>query len=66
MSTLYIRVTRDKYELPTAVADTIVELAEICGTTKNSISSYMSHSKANGRWCRYRRVEIDDDEEELI
>ena len=35
---VYMKVTRDEYELPVAVADTVVELAKICGVKVNSIS----------------------------
>lgn len=64
MNTLYIRVSHDEYEFITAVADSLEELAKICGATKNSIASHMSHSKAKGAWCKYRKVEVDDDEAE--
>lgn len=64
---LYIAVSRDKYELPEAVADTIQELAQMCGATANSISSYMCHARQKG-WtrCKYIKVEegTDDGDQE--
>lgn len=40
-----MKVTKDKYQLPLAVADSASELAEICGTTRNSVVSTISHYK---------------------
>ena len=59
MAHVYIRVTKDKYRLPIAIADTARELAEITGANMGSI--YTSISKGNG--C-FEKVEIDDLEEE--
>lgn len=64
MKTLWIKVTKDQYEFPLAVADTIEELAQICGSTKNNIASLMSHAKADGRWCQYQKIEIDEEGDE--
>lgn len=35
--TVYMRVSRDKYELPEAVSDSIVELANMCHINWRSI-----------------------------
>lgn len=59
---VYMKVTRDKYELPVVVADTISELARICGVKANSISKQLwcsKHMSKNDR-CIYVRVKIDD------
>lgn len=56
---LYLRVTRDKYELPEAVADSIKELSEMTGIKRNSIRSLLSHKRKG--WCR---VEFDESEKE--
>lgn len=58
--TLYIKVTKDKYELPVAVADTVVELAKMVGTTEQSIYSSMSHAKVRGQNSPYKKVEIEE------
>jgi hypothetical protein len=58
---LYICVTRDKYELPVAVADTQDELARLCGVSKATIASALSHQR-HGRWgSHYKEVEVEDD-----
>lgn len=64
MKTLWIKVSRDPYEFILAVADTPAELAQICGVTKNTIISSMSHAKEDGRWCQYQKIEIDEEEKE--
>ena len=60
---LWIKVSHDKYELPLAVGETLEELAEMCNTTKNAIttSRYHYHIGRIG-FTPYRKVEIDDDE----
>lgn len=54
-----MKVTKDKYELPVAVADNAVELAGIVNTTANSISSSICHG-----YGTYVKVVIDDEESE--
>ena len=61
--TLYIKVTSDEYELPLAVGDTVRELANMLGVKSDSIYSQMSHSKHNGYFCSYQKVEVDDEDE---
>lgn len=58
---LYIRISKDKYELPIAVAETVQELANMCGVTRNTIYTMMSRYGALGKWCPYRKVEVEDD-----
>lgn len=47
MNCVYMEVTKDKYELPVAIADTISELSQITGASNNTISSTISHGKYN-------------------
>jgi hypothetical protein len=61
---VWLMVTHDKYELPIAVADTALELSMIVGCSENNIHASRSHSKTKGVWTPYRRVEIDDDDEQ--
>ena len=61
--TLYIKVTSDEYELPLAVGDTVRELAKMLGVKSDSIYSQMSHSKHNGYFCSYQKIEVDDEDE---
>ena len=62
---IYIKVTRDRFEHIIGLADTIGELAKECGTTQNSISSSMSHARTGREWTPYRRVWIEEDDEEV-
>ena len=52
---LYIRTTRDKFELPVAVADTPKELGMMTGRSSASVLSLISH-KTPG----WQRVEVED------
>lgn len=47
--TIYMKVTRDKYRLPVAVADSPKELAALCGVSPNAIYSGFSHEKREER-----------------
>lgn len=58
---LYLEVTKDKYELPIAVADTADELAEIRGTIKNAVLSGISQEKRGHARSRFKRIVVDDD-----
>lgn len=59
---VYMKVTKDKYELPVAIADTALELAEICGTTRTNILSAIINAKKRGQNSVYKKVEIEEDE----
>lgn len=58
---VYMEVTADEFELPIAVADSAGQLAKMCGTTKGTIFSLISHEKAGVQKSKYKRVEIEDD-----
>ena len=62
---LWIKVTNDEYELPVAVADSLEELAQMCGIKKESIIQMLSRVKHHKylKWSCYRRVEIEEDED---
>lgn len=51
---LYIATTRDKYELPIAVADSVTELAEMLGMSPRSIACLMTPSHQKDRKGFYR------------
>lgn len=61
--TLWMKVTKDKYELPLIVAASLTELANICGVSKGSISSSIYHNIHDGVKTCYRKVEVEDDPE---
>lgn len=56
---IYMKVSEDKYQLPIAIADTVVELAKMCGTKPNCISSCISHAKKKNNKTSYIKVEVD-------
>ncbi len=56
---IYMAVSRDKYELPFAVADSAAALARILGVKKNTILAAICHGTRG-----YIRVEIPDEEAE--
>ena len=51
-----MKVTKDKYQLPIAVADTAAELARMVGVKPGSLYSMRSHGVKE-----YVRVEVDDE-----
>ena len=56
---LYIKVTRDEYELPLVVTDSAQEMAEKENTTVNAIYSAVAHYEAGRSNGSYRRVYLD-------
>ena len=56
---IYMRTTKDKYQLPVAVADSPKELAKMLGTTPGVVRSCICLKKLG--WCK---VEIPDEEME--
>lgn len=59
---LYLKVTKDKYELPVAVADSPRELAKMIGVSRDTIFSALSHVKAGQvRSSTYKIVEVEDE-----
>lgn len=60
--TLWLQITPDKYEHPVAIADTAGELARMIGVKPNNIHSAMSQARKKGCWCKYIKVEIEEDD----
>ena len=56
---LYLKTTKDKYELPLAVAESAGELAKMLGTSKNVVFSSINH-KRRGWYV----IDVDDEEEQ--
>lgn len=60
---VYMKVTKDKYELPLAVADSPAELAAMTGDSIKTIWSAVSRAKhrSNPKYKNHRflKVEID-------
>lgn len=60
---LWLMVTKDKYELPIAVADTAPQLAQVTGCSENLIRSSATRQK-NGQWKYSRFVQVEITEED--
>ena len=59
-----MQVTRDKYELPVAVADTETELARKVGVKRSSIHGAIANAKRrNQSRCIYVRVPVEEVED---
>lgn len=62
---VYMKVTKDEFELPLAVADTPTELARITGDNLGTINSTLSRAKTGNnpkykyKFRKYVKVEID-------
>ncbi len=56
----------ENYDLPLGVFDTAEELAGYVGIKAKSVHETMSRYNREGKPCRYIRVEIDDEEEEMV
>jgi hypothetical protein len=60
---LYMKVTKDKYELPEIVCDSAKELAEICGVKRDTIYTAISNYKqGRSNFSIFKKVEIGDDD----
>ena len=53
---IWMKVTKDKYEFPVVMASTARELAELCGTTEDSIHSAIYHARTRGYRSQYVKV----------
>lgn len=63
MRYLYLKVTKDKYELPLCVADTMEKLANKCGVTKGAIAKSLFDVKHGViKQSQYKRVELIDND----
>lgn len=61
MEVVYMKVTKDKYELPVAVADTADALAKICGVSVSTVRSSITREKKGFVNSSYKKVIIDDE-----
>lgn len=57
---LYMKVTRDEYELPLAVADTQQRLAEMLGVSVSTIANALYQAKKTGGSSVYKEVEVEE------
>lgn len=60
---LYIWQSKDEYELPLFVTDSLEELARVCGRSKMQILSLISKKNSGEvKRCAFDRVTIEEDE----
>lgn len=59
---IYMMVTRDKYELPMAVADSAWRLAQICNVNVRTVRHGIE-SRQRGGWSKYVRVRTREKED---
>lgn len=62
--TIYMKVSKDEYELPEAIADSAVELAQMLGIKAQSVYDSMKHVKSRGSKSPYIKVEIGGEQDE--
>lgn len=56
---VYMKISRDKYELPLAVANSATELARICGLKPRSVYNCMFRARKGTREStQYIRVDV--------
>jgi len=51
-------ITKDKYELPLAVADTKKELGEILGVSPTTIANCIARARKDGHKSKYVRIDF--------
>ena len=60
---VYMKITRDKYELPVAVVESTTELAKICGLKNSgSVRSMINEPIRLGFRPTYIKVEVTEDD----
>lgn len=60
MDHVFMMVTKDKYELPLAVADTRKELGRMIGVSPITIANSITRARNNGQKSQYIRVDFTD------
>ena len=60
---IYLKVTKDKYELPLIVTEGARELADREGVQVNTIYSSISHYEKGDQYSPYRRVRSEEEAE---
>jgi hypothetical protein len=62
--TIWAKVTHDEFEHIIAMADSQELLAIKLGINKNVIASSMSHHRRLGKWTPYRKIEIEEGDDD--
>ena len=58
---LYMKVTKDGYEHPIAIAESVTQLARQLCISKTTVTSAMSKQRKGLYDCYYRVVEVEDE-----
>ena len=59
---IWMEISRDRFELPLAVADTAYELSKLTGEKVSTIYSCESQARKGGWWSKFIRIETEDEE----
>ena len=60
MKVIWMKITKDEYELPVAVADTAAELARMLNVSVDTIYSATSRRRNHGDKTAFVKVEVDE------
>ena len=61
---VYMKITRDEYELPVAVADSAAELSRILGLSVNTVRNAIGNARRRIGQSQYIRVDVGTEESE--
>ena len=56
---LWMKVTKDEYELPLAVAESSKELEQMLGLSRKSVSKQIWNAERTKTKCQYIKIEVD-------
>ena len=57
---VYMKVTKDRYELPLVVADSVLELARMLGVDRGSIYKCLKRAK-HGSKSQYLKILVEEE-----
>ena len=60
MKVIWMKITKDEYELPVAVADTAAELARMLNVSVDTIYSATSRRRNRGDKTAFIKVEVEE------
>ena len=56
---LWLKVTKDEYELPLAVAESSKELEQMLGLSRRTVSKQIWNAERSKTKCQYIKIEVD-------
>ena len=63
---IWMRVSKDKYELPEIIADSSTELAALCGIKRATIHTEIcDYNHGRKTYCVYARVPIEEEDDDV-